>query len=49
MIRLLAHLVPTYLPLAGRHMRIDDVETAAAVGDVPHEPACPRDGAVLVA
>lgn len=49
MIRLLAHLVAAYLPLAGRHIRIDEVDGVAAVAEVPREAAPPSDDVVLLA
>ena len=49
MIRLLAHLVAAYLPLAGRHIRIDEVDAVAAAAEVSRETAPPSDDVVLLA
>jgi hypothetical protein len=49
MFRLLAHLVAAYLPLAGRHVCIEDVDTATAVGTLPRETVPPGDDVVLLA
>jgi hypothetical protein len=49
MFRLLAHLVAAYLPLAGRHILVEDMEVPAAAGELPHDAGASGHDVVLLA